>query len=361
MSGVELLPRRVVTEPAATCAAIGLIGPGNVGSRVLSRMAAQHWPGLFLSAIANSRRMVLSSECLAGRDWQGQLAGAELASDVDRLADFVGELPVDRRILVDVTASAEVAERHARWLADGFEVVTANKWAASGPQEGWARLERPNYFHATTVGAGLPILATLAGLRRAGERIAAIEGVLSGTLSYLTACVNAGYSFADSVVEAHELGLTEPDPRLDLNGIDVARKLVIAARAGGLALDLDDVEIDSLVPPDQAHVPTASFLAATGVLDGGWQRARERCPGNGSTLCHVGRLICDAEGRVHARVGLARYERDHPFVAISPGDNIVTIRTETYGDDPIWIRGPGAGAEVTALQVFSQILAGARA
>lgn len=360
MFNVELRTPSSVADAWLEPAAVGLIGPGNVGSRVLSRLADHARPGLSLVAIADSKRMLLSRECLSGQPWRELLDCSEDRSDVDRLTEFVVGVPTGRRILIDATASREVAGRHADWLAAGFEVVTANKWAAAGSRADWSRLARPNYRYATTVGAGLPILDTLSGLRRAGDRVLAIEGILSGTLSYLTAQVAAGHGFAESVRAAHRAGLTEPDPRLDLGGVDVARKLVIAARAAGLDLELDEVAIDSLVPPHLADVSLADFLDDADGVNAHWVEALRGCPGRGSVPCHVGRVIRHGNGRIGARVGLQRVAARHPFAAIHPGDNIVAITTAAYRERPIWIRGPGAGADITALQVCSDVLAAAQ-
>lgn len=336
---------------------IGLVGPGNVGSRVLDLMVRHASPDRTLLGIANSRSMRLARTCLADPHWRESLVSSIEPSSVERLADHLAGLPAARRILVDVTASRSVAECHAEWLSAGFEVVTANKWAAAGQQAQWPRLAQRGYRYATTVGAGLPVLDTLKSLHAAGDRLVSIEGVLSGTLSFLMSRVSNGRDFAECVREAHALGLTEPDPRLDLSGLDVARKLVIAVRAAGLSLDLEEVEVQSLVPPDSEDATADSFLEQAEALRRHWRRLRGECPGQGPALVHLGRASVDADGRVRARVGLERVAADNPFAGLCPGDNMVAIRTRTYREQPIWIRGPGAGADVTALQVWAEVVA----
>jgi len=232
---------------------------------------------------------------------------------------------------------------------------------AAGELQHAPDLNNPRYRHATTVGAGLPILQTLRALRRAGDRLLSIEGVLSGTLSYLSRRVADGEPFSRCVVTAHQEGMTEPDPRLDLGGVDVARKLVIAARAGGLALRLDQVEIDSLIPPAATEISIPEFLAGAEDLDRRWREAAATCPGQGSAIAHVGQVTIADDGCVQARVGLKRLPAAHPLAAVLPGDNIVAIRTQAYRDQPIWIRGPGAGADITALQVWSEVVQAAGA
>lgn len=344
--------------PVSGSTVIGLIGPGSVGSLVLDRMSRNGSPKRTLLGIANSTRMTLSSSCLANTGWRNALATSSERSCIDSLARHLANTLADRHILVDTTASPEVAERHAAWLESGLEVVTANKWAAAGPQANWHRLDRPGYRYATTVGAGLPILETLRGLRRAGDRLLSIEGVLSGSLSYLISRIGEGQSFPDTIAEAHRLGLTEPDPRLDLSGVDVARKLVIAARAAGLRIERDAIEVESLVPVGGHEATLNAFLADRHALEAHWQRMVESSPGSGETIVHLGRIEVDDSGKPRARVGLVRVDAGNPFAASSPGDNIVALRTETYRDQPIWIRGPGAGADITALQVWVEVVAG---
>jgi aspartokinase/homoserine dehydrogenase 1 len=336
---------------------VGLIGPGNVGSRVLDLMSDHAGSARRLLAIADSRRMQLSETCLARPGWRQRLRASREKSRIDELVRHLAAAPARRRILVDVTAAPEIAARHADWLAAGFEVVTANKWAAAGDPAQWPRLNRPGYRYATTVGAGLPVLETLGRLQAAGDRLLSIEGVLSGTLSYLTKQVSAGRDFAESVREAHSLGLSEPDPRLDLGGLDVARKLVIAARAAGLSLDLSQVSVESLVPPETQSLSTAAFLEEAGALRRHWHSRSAACPGEGRALVHVGCASVADDGRVRARVGLQRVAADHPFAALGAGDNMVAIRTATYREQPIWIRGPGAGADITARQVWADLVA----
>jgi len=346
---------RPLPDPGSTL--VGLIGPGNVGSRVLDLMARHASPERTLLGIANSRSMRLARTCLADPHWRESLDNSTEPSSVARLANFLAGLPAGRRILVDVTASRSVAERHADWLASGFEVVTANKWAAAGEQSQWPRLARRGYRYATTVGAGLPVLDTLRSLNAAGDRLVAIEGVLSGTLSFLMRRLSDGRDFAECVSEAHALGLTEPDPRLDLSGLDVARKLVIAVRAAGLSLDIEEVAIDSLVSPETRACTPEAFLGQSAAMRRHWDRLRGECPGRGEAIVHLGRASVEADGRVRARVGLERVSADSPFAGLDAGDNMVSIRTRTYSEQPIWIRGPGAGSDVTALQVWSEIVA----
>ncbi len=255
---------------------------------------------------------------------------------------------------MDLTASPEVAARHAQWLRAGLEVVTANKWAVAAGEEAYQRLRAASevsaYRHATTVGAGLPLLETIQRLRASGERILSVSGLFSGTLSYLTQALATGRPFSEALSEAQQQGLTEPDPRLDLSGLDVARKLIITARAAGHSIDPKQVAVESLYPETLADWPLADFLDRAGPeLDAYWQ-AHPACKQQG-----VPRYVATVDGEGRAQVGIRCLPADHPFVAIGPTDNIFQIRTDSYDDTPIIIRGPGAGARVTATQVLADI------
>jgi len=331
--------------------AIALVGPGRVGSALLKRLTKDEmvWP---VMAVANSRHMHLG-QGLDSVVWPG--AGKRQTTDLEVLADSLLDSPARRKVIVDASASPDVAARHASWLDAGFNVVTANKWALAAPGNCYRRLAlarnrgRAQYEHAATVGAGLPVLSTIRALKLAGETINGIGGALSGTMSFLTSRVNAGYTPSKALAEARRMGLTEPDPRADLNGLDVARKLVILAREAGHELDLADVQVDSLVPEELVEVTLDEFLAAESQLDARWASQLAGAPGSGEFSCHVGRWTANGQ----ARVGLEKVSADHALASLGASDNLVEIHTDCYSDSPITIRGPGAGIEVTALALWS--------
>lgn len=355
------VPRVEVRDPRRPPVPLIVVGAGHVGSALLDRLRSHLPGGLRLAAVANSSRMVLCEDDALVGQWADRLADSGRSTCLDSLLEWATD--GDRAIMVDLTASRAVAERHAEWLSNGIHVVTANKWAAAADQEEYERLRHAestggaNYWDATTVGAGLPVLATIKQLRRAGERILGVCGLFSGTLTYLMQGIQQGAGFADRLGEAHRAGLTEPDPRLDLSGRDVARKLVITARAAGLKINPADIDVQNLVPAELAGVGVSRFLDARRTLDNHWQAL---AGGDGSgTGCprYVGEF--DESGR--ARVGLRWLAPDHPLANVGPTDNVFEIRSDSYRDTPVIIRGPGAGTHVTALRVLVDILGAYRA
>lgn len=358
MHDLALAPpvHRPVSAARAVCP-VGVVGTGNVGGDLLNLLAERRPAGLALCGIANSRHMLLSPHGLDPEGIADRLVRHGEATDLSRLADHLTGLGPDA-VIVDLTASTEVAARHVEWLQAGLTVVTANKWAASGTRAVHEQLRAVAggraYRHATTVGAGLPLLDSLHRLRAAGDRVYRVAGLFSGTLTYLMHGLAEGRAFSECLGEAHARGLTEPDPRLDLSGLDVARKLVISARAAGWDLALEQVDIESLVPAEVEALDREAFLASAGPeLDAAWQRrlsrdARPRC---------VPRYVGEVDEYGMARVGIRWLPADHPFVNVGATDNVFEIRSDSYDTTPMIIRGPGAGARVTAVQVLSDVLA----
>lgn len=335
---------------------VAVIGTGNVGGELLSLLADRELSGLALHGVANSRFMLMDDRAIPVDGIRDRLPVEGTATD---LAELVAHLQrqAGEPVIVDLTASDEVAALHADWLWSGLTVVTANKWAAAGDPALYECLRDPGrhaaYRHSTTVGAGLPLLDSISRLRQAGEQVLSVGGLFSGTLTFIMQGLAAGRPFSECLKEAHATGLTEPDPRLDLSGLDVARKLVITARAAGWSLSLDQVAIESLVPADWASVSDEQFLRDGGnALDQLWQeRATQGQAG------HIPRYVGEVDEHGRARVGVRWLEPDHPFVNVGATDNIFELRTESYRDTPLIIRGPGAGARITAVQVLSDILA----
>lgn len=333
-----------------------VVGAGNVGSALLTRLKSGLPAGLRLAAVANSSRMVLREDDALVGQWASRLADSDRSTCLDSLLEQAAD--GGRAIVADLTASRAVARRHAEWLSNGIHVVTANKWAAAADLEEYERLRYAEsaggagYWDTTTVGAGLPVLATIKQLRHAGERILGVSGLFSGTLTYLMQGIQHGAGFADRLAEAYRAGLTEPDPRLDLSGRDVARKLVITARAAGLKINLADIDVQDLVPGGLTGIGVTRFLDARRTLDEHWRAlAEQHGPGAGCPR-YVGEF--DETGR--ARVGLRWLASDHPLANVGPTDNVFEIRSDSYRDTPVVIRGPGAGTQVTALRVLVDIL-----
>jgi bifunctional aspartokinase / homoserine dehydrogenase 1 len=344
---------------------IGVIGTGVVGGTLLDQLAAQAdrlreetGVDLRVRGIATSRRMHLADRRIELDGWRDALANEAVAVDPDEFVAHIHADHLPHTVLVDCTASAAIAHRYPEWLRLGIHVITPNKRAGTAPLLEYAELLRAgresgmHYLYETTVGAGLPVIQTLRDLVRTGDDVLEIEGIFSGTLAYLFNIFDGSRPFSAIVEDARRRGYTEPDPRDDLSGMDVARKVVILAREVGLKLEVEDVEIESLVPGDLTDHGVDEFLAELPRYDeqmrAQWEEARER----GTVLRYVGSL--DREGR--ASVRLREYPKDHSFANIRLTDNIVLFRTRRYHDNPLVVQGPGAGPEVTAGGVFADLL-----
>lgn len=348
---------------SAQTVALAVIGPGKVGAALLDQLQAalprlrqDAGLDLRLRALADSRRLWLGEHGAQG-DWRAHLDAAA-PGDLDALAPHLLGAHLPHAVIVDCSASNAVADRYAGWLAAGIHVITPNKHAVAGD---WARRQAiesarlagdARLRYEATVGAGLPVIQTLRDLLDTGDELIAVEGILSGTLAWLFNRYDGRQPFSALVREAHALGYTEPDPRDDLSGTDVARKLVILAREAGRALSLDQVQVESLVPEAMRAGPREAFLASLEQLDGPMLARFEQARARGEVLRYVARLGQDGG----ARVALVALPADHAFAHLRLTDNIVQFTTRRYRDNPLIVQGPGAGPEVTAAGVFSDLL-----
>jgi aspartokinase/homoserine dehydrogenase 1 len=261
-------------------------------------------------------------------------------------------------VIVDCSASADVASHYAHWLSEGIHVVTPNKKANSAEYEYYERLKDArraagsHYLYEATVGAGLPVIQTLRDLRETGDEIRRIEGMFSGTLAYLFNTWDGSQSFSSVVRQAKSLGYTEPDPRDDLSGTDVARKLIILGREMGLRLEISDVDVESLVPPELVGCGIDEFVERLAEFDAPMLARLEAARGRDCVLRYVGSVGVD--GR--AEVGVVELPTSHPFANIALTDNIVRFQTARYDQNPLIVQGPGAGPAVTAAGVFADLL-----
>ena len=260
-------------------------------------------------------------------------------------------------LILDCSANDAVADRYAGWLAAGIHVATPNKHAGAGPRARWQAIrdagrDGARFRYEATVGAGLPVISTLRDLLDTGDELVAVEGIFSGTLAWLFNRYDGSAPFSALVAQARALGYTEPDPRDDLSGTDVARKLVILAREAGVALDLADGEVESLVPESLRASTAEGFMHELPQFDDAFAARHARARDAGRVLRYVARL--DADGR--ARVGLVELPHDHAFAHLRLTDNVVQFATRRYRDNPLVVQGPGAGPEVTAAGVFADLL-----
>ncbi|HJU25156.1 MAG TPA: homoserine dehydrogenase [Rhodanobacteraceae bacterium] len=333
-------------------------GTGAVGSALLQQLDAAENADIALIGIANSRRQYAVPEESNVAIARARLDAKGQPRDDSLLLAALDESNCERRAIIDATASPQVAAKHAGWLRAGYDVITANKAATGGPLAGWqgvreaARTARRFYGDSATVGAGLPVLSTLRRLRGAGDRLVALEGVFSGSLSWLFNHYDGARPFHALLAEARAWGYTEPDPRLDLSGADVARKLLILARAAGFALDEIDVEIENLVPPQLRCVDAQTFHAHAHELDEPLAARLCASRNRGTVLRYLARL--DACG--NASVGLCEVDASHPAARLRGCENLFALVTARYRAQPLVIQGAGAGPEITAQAMLADLL-----
>ncbi|XXG48440.1 hypothetical protein AAC387_Pa02g2887 [Persea americana] len=351
-----------------TTIAVGIIGPGLIGATLLDQLRDQAGVlkeefniDLRVMGIIGSRKMILSHLGIDLAKWRDLHKEKAEVADLEKFVQHVhGHQLIPNTVLVDCTADSNVANHYYNWLCKGIHVVTPNKKANSGPLERYLKLRAlqrrsyTHYFYEATVGAGLPIISTLRGLLETGDKILRIEGIFSGTLSYIFNNFIGNRAFSEVVAEAKQAGYTEPDPRDDLSGTDVARKVIILARESGLKLELSDIPVQSLVPePLRLSASADEFMERLPKYDADIAKKRHDAEAADDVLRYVGVVdVINEKGNVELR----RYKKDHPFSQLSGSDNIIAFTTMRYKEQPLIVRGPGAGAQVTAGGVFSDIL-----
>jgi aspartokinase/homoserine dehydrogenase 1 len=342
-----------------------VIGPGTVGRVLIDQLASQQARlarefklDLRVRGIMASKGMHLSDRGVDLANWKQELEAGKGPSD---LARFVEHLKVDylpHTVIIDCTADEKVAKNYRDWLAAGIHVVTPNKKANSASMEFYDSLKAArrdggsHYLYEGTVGAGLPVIQTLRDLRETGDEINSIEGIFSGTLAYLFNVYDGSVPFSSIVREAKQRGYTEPDPRDDLSGTDVARKLIILAREMGLRLEMNQVKVESLVPSDLVAGSIDDFLGGLTRYDDAMLKRYQQAKAAGKVLRFVGRITSKGE----ATVGVVELDAKHAFANIALTDNVVRFATARYNNNPLIVQGPGAGPEVTAGGVFADLL-----
>jgi len=361
--------------PHAERVSVLVLGKGTVGGSLLSQiagasetLASRYDVNLRVVGAVDSRASIfdelgLPAETVRDRLVLARNGQATPGDTIDALLVKLARLPAP--VLVDCTASDGMERVYAAAFARGVHVVTANKkplaveWSAREALFGAQRSARRAFRYETTVGASLPVVETLRNLVRTGDRIARIEGSLSGTLGYLSNEVSLGRRLSVAVREAHARGYTEPHPRDDLAGTDVARKALIFAREVGIPLELDDVVVEPFVPIGLlAHDSVDAFLHALEAHDDAFDARVRELRDRGLVLRYLASV--DPFARV-AKVGPVAVSLDHPAAGLRGTEALVSFATERYADYPLVVRGAGAGGEVTAAGVLSDILAIARA
>jgi aspartokinase/homoserine dehydrogenase 1 len=342
-----------------------LIGCGGVGAELLRQMALQQ-PKLLerdirlqVFGIANSRQLLLSSNGVdLNGDWKAELAQADDAFSVARIHKFANENSLVNPVIIDCTSSEAIADLYIEMMQSGCHVVTPNKKANTSSISQYKALKRTTqqtnrqYFYETTVGAGLPVIDNLQKLFASGDELESFEGILSGSLSYVFGKLDEGMSLSEATITAKENGFTEPDPRDDLSGMDVARKLLIMARESGLEIELSDIDIESVLPDSfNADGSIEQFLANLPALDSSVAERVVSAKQEGKVLRYVGSIL---DGK--CKVAIQEVDLSHPLAAVKDGENALAIHSKYYQPIPFVIRGYGAGATVTAAGVFADVL-----
>lgn len=350
---------------SAQTLSVGLFGPGNIGGTLLDQIAReserlrkQFDLDIRIRGIATSSKMLLSDEGVDLSSWREQFEKYAVVYNEKIFMEHIAASYYPHKVIIDCTSSQERALTYKSLLDAGFHIITPNKKANSSSYDYYSSLIETSrktgskYYYETTVGAGLPIITTLKDLRETGDSILKVEGMVSGTLAWLFSSYDGTVPFSSLVLKAKEMGYTEPDPRDDLSGMDVARKTVILAREMGYRTEVEDIRIESLVPEDLRTASKDEFLNRLSAMDDKMRDLYVSARAEGKNIRYVGKV--DENGK--CSVGLELYPDDHPFSQAHGTDNVIAFTTERYFNQPLVIKGPGAGPEVTAAGVFADML-----
>ena len=345
-----------------------ICGVGTVGAKLIEQIHSQYETlkkesGLLLNVvgIASSKKAIFSREGIDLTTYKEKLNDAE-ASNSQKMLDGILNMNIFNSVFVDCTASKEVADLYQPLLEHNVNIITANKIAASGDYETYHKLKETakrvgvKFRYETNVGAGLPIIGTMNDLTNSGDKILKIEAVLSGTLNYIFNALSEDTPFSETVKKAKELGFAEPDPRIDLSGTDVIRKLVILTREAGYKVEQSDVEKHLFVPDDFFQGSLEDFWKRLPELDAQFEAKRKELEARNCRQRFVASMEVEEDGKVKCCVSLRDIPMNHEFYELEGSNNIVTLTTSRYKEFPMLIQGFGAGASVTAAGVFANVL-----
>jgi aspartokinase/homoserine dehydrogenase 1 len=343
---------------------IFLVGTGHIGSMLLRQMSRQrqmlqHLRNIDLRVVgvANSRKMILHQHGIPVQQCLQRLDEHGAVMNLDEFVARMKGMNLPYSVFVDCTAAQELVKRYDDVLSSSISIVTPNKRANAGPQAFYQQIRRTalrhnaRFLYETNVGAGLPVINTINDLVAGGDTILKIEGVFSGTLSYIFNSFDGSTPWSEIVLDARARGFTEPDPRDDLNGLDVGRKLLIVARESGSALEFRDIAVKSLIPRSFKNLTMQEFLEALPSLDAAYEKLRSKAASEGKVLRYLA-----SWGDGPPTVALRAVPRHHPAASLTGSDATIALTTVNCRNNPVVVKGPGAGAEVTATAVLADIL-----
>jgi len=344
---------------------IFVVGTGLIGGTLIQQLISyrdtllkENGIEMKVIGLSNSRKMFFAKNGIELNNWKSLLEESEQQADVNAFVDAMVGMNFSNAIFIDNTASSEVPTHYKRILSNNISISTPNKVASSSPYEEYLELKNiaknknVKFLFETNVGAGLPVISTIKDLKNSGDKILKIEAVVSGSISYIFNKYKSGISFHDIVKEAQTKGLTEPDPRDDLNGSDVMRKITILTRESGYKINQSDVELSPILPEECMQANSVEdFFQSLKDKDDYFKTMLEKADQDGKRLRFIASMD---EGQ--AKVSLESVDESSPFYNLSESDNMIAFYTKRYNVSPLVIRGPGAGADVTAAGVFAEII-----
>lgn len=339
-----------------------LVGPGLVGGELLNQIndnfSSETSTEVRVIGLANSRFMHFDPKGITLKDWKGELSQSTEAMSIEGFVNRMIDLKLPHSVFVDCTSNQMIADTYQNILQSKISIVTPNKKANSGTFSNYCELKNlasqnhVKFLYDSNVGAGLPLIQTIKSIHRSGDSIVKLDAILSGTLSYLFNAFDGTVPFSQVVREAQEKGYTEPDPRDDLNGLDMARKFLILAREAGLSLEMNDVVVQRFLSNDCFEAESVvEFYQKLSSCDEQLSSLAKDARQKGQVLRFIGVLE-----NGNAVLSLKAVSEDHSFYHLSDTDNIASINSRVYCKNPIVIKGPGAGASITAANVLSNII-----